>query len=214
MTDSFPGLRQRKKDATRNALREAALRLALERGIENVRVEDIAGAAGVSPRTYNNYFPSRQHAIVAAVTAERETRIANAVAARPESVPLASAIIDAIIEQYTNPSNRDRELLLLITTESSLRDAFLHSAADLENPLTVVIQERMGNRNSTTARVLAASVAAAVRVALEEWVQPVDVSRVASQLVVPHGSLLDILLASLEPLVPSLDAAGHRALQA
>src|SRR5439155_10762497 len=90
-----------KKQATSKALREAALRLALERGPENVRVDDIAEAAGVSPRTYNNYFPSREHAIVAAVTAEREARVGAAVAARPD-VGLAEAVVEAIVEQYTD----------------------------------------------------------------------------------------------------------------
>src|SRR6266702_5450547 len=90
------GLRERKKTATREALSAAALRLALEHGPDNVRVDDIAEAAGVSPRTYNNYFASREQAIVAAITAERESRVAAAVAARPASVRLADAVIDAI----------------------------------------------------------------------------------------------------------------------
>jgi AcrR family transcriptional regulator len=85
VTTPPPGLRERKKQATRKALREAALRLALERGRDDVRVDDIAEAAGVSPRTYNNYFSSREQAI--AVTAEREARVAAAVAGRP-GVPL------------------------------------------------------------------------------------------------------------------------------
>src|SRR6266545_806054 len=76
VTTNRPSLRERKKQATREALRAAALRLALERGPENVRVDDIAEAAGVSPRTYNNYFSSREQAIVAAVTAERASRVA------------------------------------------------------------------------------------------------------------------------------------------
>src|SRR5258706_3745207 len=59
-----PSLREKKKRATRDALQAAALRLALERGPENVRVEDIAEAAGVSPRTYNNYLSSREQAIL------------------------------------------------------------------------------------------------------------------------------------------------------
>jgi hypothetical protein len=67
------GLRERKKQATREALREAALLLALERGPDNVRVDDIADAAGVSPRTYNNYFSSREQAIVAVIDSGRES---------------------------------------------------------------------------------------------------------------------------------------------
>src|SRR5687768_14514204 len=91
------GLRARKKQATREALRAAALRLALERGPDNVRVDDIAEAAGVSPRTYNNYFSSREQAIVAAITAERASRIASAVSARAVDVSLADAVIDAVV---------------------------------------------------------------------------------------------------------------------
>ena len=46
------------------------LRLARKHGPQNVRVDDIADAAGVSPRTYNNYFSSREQAIVVALAAE------------------------------------------------------------------------------------------------------------------------------------------------
>jgi AcrR family transcriptional regulator len=212
MTTS-PGLRERKKHATREALREAALRLALERGPDNVRVDDIAAAAGVSPRTYNNYFSSREQAIVAAVTAEREARIAAAVAARPAGVRLADAVTEAIVEQYTAPADRDRDALPLITSRPALRDAFLATAAGMEQPLTAVIAERLGDTGPHTARVLSASVAAAVRVALGQWVRPAaapSASRAASGFVVPTGSLPDLLRAALAPLAPALDAAERR----
>jgi AcrR family transcriptional regulator len=68
-TSDGGGMRERKKLATREALSAAALRLALEHGPQNVRVDDIAEAAGVSPRTYNNYFSSREEAIMVALAA-------------------------------------------------------------------------------------------------------------------------------------------------
>lgn len=58
------GLRERKKRATRRALHDAALQLALERGLEHLTVEEISAAAGVSARTFFNYFPGKQEAIL------------------------------------------------------------------------------------------------------------------------------------------------------
>jgi len=204
------GLRERKKQATRKALRDAALRLALERGPGNVRVDDIAAAAGVSPRTYNNYFSSREQAIVAGVTAEREARVAAAVAARPAAVRLSDAVTEAIVEQYTDPGSHDPGTLLLITTRPALRDAFLGTAAGIEHSLTAVIAERLGDTSQHTARVLSASVAAAVRIALQQWVRPATASPAASELVIPSGSLPDLLRSALAPLAPALDAAERR----
>jgi AcrR family transcriptional regulator len=210
VTTPRPGLRERKKQATRKALREAALRLALERGPDNVRVDDIADAAGVSPRTYNNYFSSREQAIVAAVTAEREARVAAAVAARPASVCLADAVVDAIVEQYTHPGGQDRDLLLLVTSRPALSNAFVGTAATIEHPLAAAIADRLGAADTGTARVLSASVAAAVRIALEQWLRPAAPPPAASPLVAVSGSLPELLRTALAPLRPALDAAEAR----
>jgi len=211
VTTPGTGLRERKKEATRKALREAALRLALERGPDNVRVDDIADAAGVSPRTYNNYFSSREQAIVAAVTAEREARVAVAVAAMPAAARLSDAVTEAIVAQYTDPDRHDPRPLLLITTSPALRDAFLGTAAGIEDPLAAVIAERVGGNGGDadplTARVLSASVAAAVRVALGQWISPAaEPGTAANGLITVSGSLPDLLRSALAPLAPALDA--------
>jgi len=74
-------LRERKKLATRHELRRVTLRLVAERGFSNVTVEEIAEAANVSPRTFFNYFPSKEAALFGA---------------NPE---LAAATRDAIVHQ-------------------------------------------------------------------------------------------------------------------
>jgi len=62
--EEAPGLRERKRLATRRAIQFAVLTLARERGIEKVTIEDISRVANVSPRTFFNYFPSKDAALV------------------------------------------------------------------------------------------------------------------------------------------------------
>src|SRR5690349_23724032 len=61
------GLRERKKQATRAALTQVGLALLQEKGLNAVTPESVAEAAGVSPRTFRNYFGSREEAIVEGV---------------------------------------------------------------------------------------------------------------------------------------------------
>src|SRR6476619_2608902 len=59
-----PRLRERKKAETWTALHDAAASLALQRGVEQTTVEAIAESAGVSPRTFFNYFRAKEDAIL------------------------------------------------------------------------------------------------------------------------------------------------------
>jgi AcrR family transcriptional regulator len=196
-------LRERKKIATREALSAAALRLALQHGPENVRVDEIAEAAGVSPRTYNNYFSSREQAIVAAISAERALRIAAAVRDRPADEPLARAVVEAVVEQYVAEAEPGSAAFGLLVSAPALRAEFLGSVAAMEEPLATAIAERSG-ADELRAAVLAAAVSAAARVAAGRWLRPAA----AGLVVVPPTSLADALREALAHVAPALDAVS------
>ncbi|GAA0529691.1 TetR family transcriptional regulator [Paractinoplanes ferrugineus] len=91
------GLRERKKLDTRKALSDAALELMFERGLDNFVREDVAARAGVSLRTFSNYFASKYDALAYRVN-HRIRRSAALLRTRPADEPMWTAIAEALIE--------------------------------------------------------------------------------------------------------------------
>jgi AcrR family transcriptional regulator len=174
MNDDAMDLRARNKQATREAISQAALRLAIEQGpngLALVRVHDIATAAGVSPRTYNNYFSSREQAICA-FQADQSGRAGQALGSRPAGEPLDQAVIAAMIELYTNPEP-DRAGLRMIMSTPELEGEALKAFTMAEGPLAEAIATRTGTdlARDLFPAVTAAAVAGAVRVAGRRWLE-------------------------------------------
>ncbi len=172
--DENLGLRERKKRETRQALSWAALRLVVERGLENVLVEDIAAEAGVSPRTFNNYFSSKAEAI-ASRHLDRGRELVDHVRRRPPGESVWESILEAALAQYdhgTEPPNPEWTAgVRLMTSEPSLFGEFLRASSVLERELALAIAER--TRTDIEADLypglVAASVGAAIQVATDRW---------------------------------------------
>jgi len=97
MTDQT-GLRERKKAATKAALSQAAMRLALDReSLETVTAEEIAAEVGVSTRTFHNYFPSKEAAFLHDFQ-EMTAKLIADLRERAEHQPVWDALRDAAID--------------------------------------------------------------------------------------------------------------------
>jgi AcrR family transcriptional regulator len=166
-------LRERKKLATRTALSTAALRLAIQHGLEHVLVEDIAAAAGVAPRTFNNYFPSKEAAIVAEGT-DRAARMRDALRARPDGEPLWTALRHVLTEPLTSEGEPDRAWVAkarLIKATPALRAEQLRSDALVQAMWAEEIARRTGTdpQRDLYPRLAAAALISTVRAALDHW---------------------------------------------
>jgi AcrR family transcriptional regulator len=109
-------LRQRKKDATHQAIADAAWELFAEQGYEQTSINDIADRANVAPRTFFRYFPTKE-----AVVYPELDRTLNSVRdeffRRPSGEPLMTSLIEALstmAESMTDDSDRNRQRLALL----------------------------------------------------------------------------------------------------
>ncbi|QHZ00131.1 Transcriptional regulator, TetR family [Streptomyces sp. S4.7] len=189
------GLRERKKQATRAALSEAAVRLAAEHGAENVTVDAISNAAGVSPRTFFNYFDSRDDAFVVMDTQIGE-RIRRAVRDAPAELSPLDAVREAMAGELADVERRHevwslRAKVLQKSPHLLARGLGLHMAEELDLARTIAHRLDPGGSGSDSAagsgtgpsdgdacggadiglypRLLAAVAGTAVRVCVEHW---------------------------------------------
>jgi len=171
------GLRERKKRATRHALFEAAVRLAAEHGAEHVTVEAISERAGVSPRTFFNYFKSREEAFVMS-DPEAGERIRQAVREAPAERSTLDVLRDVMAEQIAG-MDLDRELwslvALVLSRSPELTSRLLSLQAAEEQAFIEAFATRLrqqggfGPRAELYARLLASLSATATRVAMTHW---------------------------------------------
>ncbi|BCY11584.1 TetR family transcriptional regulator [Actinoplanes sp. L3-i22] len=168
---SQPGLRERKKQATRDALRLAALRLAGLHGWGQVRVEDIAAEAGVSVRTFSNYFATKEEALLA-TGHQRAERIIQALAARPAGEPLWAALTEAIVAGFVVDESDMRQMVLL-QSAPLLTDEHLKTYAVIESGVATAVASRIGADadRDLYPRLVAGAVLSAIRVTMEHWRQ-------------------------------------------
>lgn len=170
-----PGLRERKKQATRRALSQAAMDLALERGVEGVTAEAIAEAADVSTRTFHNYFATKEAAIIA-VIADRVQDLVDELRSRPAAENIWDSLREVLIDSVArDPKARDSFFgqLTLIHNNIGLLHEHLGAIDDMRMQFAAVVADRTGSDadRDLYPHLQAAAAAQCVKVATDVWWQ-------------------------------------------
>jgi len=167
-----PGLRDRKKQQTRAALMDAALRLVEARGYDQVTVDDISAAADVSPRTFFNYFATKDEAVIGSDPAANDGMRERILAADPE-MPVIGAILQAMWPALA-AMETEREIwfrrMRVMKQNPSLVVALMTRSERMESELAQTIAQRAGTAPDSGFPLLAAMCSgAAFRSALIRW---------------------------------------------
>jgi AcrR family transcriptional regulator len=141
------GLRERKKAQTRQALTAAAIRLSIERGSpDRVTVEEISEAAEVSPRTFFNYFSSKEDAILG-VDPEHRSTLRTELELRPDGESPVEALRAALLstaEDIDENAELWAQRLQLVREHPALSHGYVASFADFERGLVEAMAARLG----------------------------------------------------------------------
>ncbi|GAB2979093.1 TetR family transcriptional regulator [Amycolatopsis acidiphila] len=138
-----PGLRARKKEATREALRHAAITLYREHGPQAVTVEDICAKADVSPRTFFNYFETKDEAVLSLDVSAPIVR--QRIVDRPADESPLTALRAVFAERFAQVTGSEtfRERTLLLREHPELVPRLTHTNKAFEEAVVQGVAERV-----------------------------------------------------------------------
>jgi AcrR family transcriptional regulator len=169
-TAAAPGLRERKRQQTRERLTQVAMALFLERGFEATTLDDIAAAADISRRGFFHYFASKED-VVFAWQEDSTAALIAAVAARPASESMLAAAENAMSAMVRQLKPGEAIAMARLKRDNSAlqaRDQVKYEK--LERALAEALGKRAGHKaEKLQARLVAMMTTGAMRIGAEFW---------------------------------------------
>jgi AcrR family transcriptional regulator len=166
--DTQPGLRERKKQRTRETIARAAHELFVERGYQATTLPEIAEAADVSTRTIFAYFPSKEDILFDDLERMKDALTA-AIAERPEGKDALETVRAFILASpQADRSKLDAQLNHRITNDPTLRSHLRARIGEIEDVIRPAIAHDLNAPDDDTrTQLVAASLTAAFNVLAE-----------------------------------------------
>ncbi|WP_250448478.1 TetR/AcrR family transcriptional regulator [Actinotalea sp. C106] len=168
-----PGLRERKKQARREALIDAAQRLVQEHGLDGVTVDAICAEAGVSTRTFFNYFDSKDGAVLGHGPWVLDAEVARAFAAGGPTGRLSSDLghlVTGLVGRQGIGRRRVALAMQIARSEPRLLGRQVMQMEQHHQQVAAVVGERLGtDPGSPRAEMLSLVVLTLTRAAYVRW---------------------------------------------
>ena len=201
-TETVPNisLRERQKEATRQELRRAALRLFQNRGFAQTSVDDIAHAAGVSRSTFFRYYPSKE-AVITGDADESTELFLNILRNRPPGEARMAALEETLIEfaQTIRPDDRKPELTVIqqiVDSDASLSAGRAANTNRWRQEVARALAQRDGRSEPDLEDALASAVLGQITEQMSaEW-QASDSTRPANELIRSYFATLRRLITT------------------
>jgi AcrR family transcriptional regulator len=200
--DQPAGLRERKKQRTREAITRAALELFAERGYDATTLADIAEAADVSTRTIFAYYASKEDILFCDFAVMRDA-LAQALAARPAGEDALTTLRDFIVSTAYEKSKQQQKLQRIIESDETLSSHKRARLAQVQELLAAAIAEDLGaGPDDLRPQVAAASLTAAFEV-LEREGRGLPPPRNAREIAAAIDPVISFVRAGLRSLTAS-----------
>ncbi|MEE3849544.1 TetR family transcriptional regulator [Gordonia sp. LSe1-13] len=173
-------LRARRRNATRIEIQQAALELFEENGFEATTVDEIAAAAGVSPRTFFRYFPTKEECVLFDLYGFDEALEACLRAVDPEHFALADiesayrAVIAGFDDQRSEVAANFKRIQKLVLATPALSRAALGRYTDKSRQLPDLLGTGTSARSRVHIRMVIEIANLEVQCAFEEWAESDD----------------------------------------
>ncbi|MBP2581970.1 AcrR family transcriptional regulator [Streptomyces sp. PvR006] len=204
---TLPGLRERKKQRTREALIKVALELFTAHGYERTTVDEIVDTVEVSQRTFFRYFSSKEE-VAFAVQQMVEERFVEALRRRPPDEGPFDALRNAVLSGWDTIGDAITEVVPLelylrtfqmIESTPALLAVHLRRSTEMEETLAGIIAEResLDVDADPRPRIAVAAFSGVMRVTGQMWGRGTDQSLEAIRALTER--YLDHLAPALAP---------------
>ncbi len=171
-TPRNPTLRQMTRDAVRARIADTAIDLFAEHGFDQVTVDQIASTVGISTRSFNRYFSTKEDAVMGDGLLWGGF-VRDALAARPADEPVWSSLCAAYDSMLTtSDAQRDRQKLAMrvLNSAPTLRARNLEKHLAWAQMLTPIVASRLnGSDADVRAEAIVQASLACFDVALVTW---------------------------------------------